>query len=197
MKLGLSGTSLISLKWSMLLAVFVCLSVGISWAQSSASSQPDMATVHRRIAVIISERLTEGAIIVNGVRAQTRTPPSRAAVEEIRHYGDSAVAVLFEYLHSKSPRERSFAVEFLGLLGGRRIVVPLQGVILHDPSPAIRELALRWLTQAPSNLAQPIIRRSARTDPDEKVRKAAKDILENGGADGVPAVSVPFKQGAP
>jgi len=83
------------------------------------------------------------------------------------------------------------------LLGGRRIVVPLQGVILHDPSPAIRELALRWLTQAPSNLAQPIIRRAARTDPDERVRTVAKSILRLGTTSEDPKISVPFRKVSP
>jgi HEAT repeat protein len=196
MKLGLSATSLISPKWPVLLALFVCSSLGISVAQSSNSSQPNMATVRRRIAVIITERLTEGVIIVNGVRAQTRTPPSFEAVEEIKRYGDSAVVVLANYLHSKNPRERGIALEFLGLLGGRRIVAPLQGVIRHDPLPTIREMALRWLTQAPPNLAQPIIRQAARMDPDERVRIAAKELLGET-VEGGSKFSVPFKKESP
>lgn len=198
MKLGLLATSLISLKRPMLLALFVCSSPGISVAQSNPSTQPDMATVRRRIAVIITERLGEGVIIVQGVRAQTRTPPSREAVEEIRHYGDAAVPILSAYFKSRNERERFFAVEFMGLLGGRRIIVPLRNVIRRDASPNIRIQALRWLAeQLPSDSALSIIREAANNNIDEKVRKAAKNILENGTVDGLPAVSVPFKKVSP
>lgn len=171
--------------------------IAISHAQSNPSKSSDGVDIRSRIAAIVQQRLDDGVFIVNGIRAQTRTPPSNAAVEEIKRYGDSAVPVLAGYLHSKRPFESCVAVEFLGLLGGRRIVPLLQRVIQHDPSATLRELALRWLTQAPPNLAQPIIRRAAKTDPDEKVRKTAKNILETGSPDGMPDLSVPFKKTNP
>ena len=167
--------------------------IAVSNAQSNPPKSSDK-DIRSRIAAIVQQRLDDGVFTVHGVRAQTKTPPSDAAVAEIKRYGDSAVPALDGYLHSKNPRERGVAMEFLGLLGGRRIVAPLQRVIQHDPSATMRELALRWLTNAPTDLAKPIIRRAAKTDPDEKVRKTAKNILENGTADERPAVSVPFKR---
>ena len=185
------------LKHLCIIGLFLCAFVMVSSAQSNQVNASDTGAIRRKIAALVEARLNDGVFVVNGVRTQTVTPPSRAAVEEIKRYGDSAVAVLAAYLRSKNPRERRIAVEFLGLLGGRRIVAPLQRVIQHDPSPTMRELALRWLTQAPRDLAQPIIRRAARMDPDERVRKAAKNILETGSADGLPEFSVPFKKESP
>jgi hypothetical protein len=72
-------------------------------------------------------------------------------------------------------------VEFLGLLGGSRIIAPLQKAIKYDSSPDIRILALRWITQAPGNLASPIIRKAATTDPDQRVREEAKSLLNTYG----------------
>lgn len=171
-----------------------CTAVINAQPNQAKSSDKD---VKNRIEAIVQQRLDDGAFVVNGIRAQTRIPPSDVAVAEIKRYGDSAVPVLAGYLHSKSPRKRSVAVEFLGLLGGSRIVAPLRRVIQHDPSPAMREFALRWLTQAPHHLAQPIIRRAAKTDPDEGVRKTAKNILGYGSADQAPTLSVPFKREPP
>src|SRR5438876_5083779 len=145
--------------------VLLLLCVALIDAQPNQPRSSDKS-VRNRIEAIVQQRLLDGAFMVDGNRAQTRIPPSDVAVAEIKRYGDSAVPVLAGYSHSKSTRERRVAVEFLGLLGGSRIVAPLQRVIKHDPSPAMRELALRGLTQAPPHLAQPIIRRTAKTDPD-------------------------------
>jgi len=193
------GRSLMSssVKQLLLLELLLCSLVIVSSGQSNPPNSSDTVTVRRRIATIIAERLNEGVMVINGVTVLTRTPPSQTAVEEIRRYGDKAVLVLTNHLHAKGVRERRIAVEFLGLLGGRRIVAPLQGVIRHDPTWTIRVLALSWLTQAPPDLAQPIIRRTARTDPDERVRIAAKNILETGTVEGMPKFSVPFKKGIP
>ena len=106
-------------------------------------------------------------------------PPAKRNVEEVRRYGDEAVPVLTNYLSTESDRERALAVEFLGLLGGRRIIPPLQRVIQEDTSPTIRILALRWITQAPFNLVSPIIREAATRDLDEQVRKEAQEILKS------------------
>ena len=98
-------------------------------------------------------------------------------VEEIKRYGDAAVPVLADYLRSGGELERSLAVEFLGLLGGSRIIEPLRIVIQSDTSPSIREKALRWLAQAPWDLAAPIITEAGDANSDANVRKVARDIL--------------------
>jgi hypothetical protein len=45
----------------------------------------------------------------------------------------------------------------------------------------------------PSNLALPIIRKAARTDVDENVRRAARGILDPSIIEEVPGSSAPFK----
>lgn len=176
------------------LGLLVC---AVSSAQPKQTKQSNTTGVRRRIVEIVRQRLNEGVITINGVRAQTRTPPSPEVVNEIRGYGDSAALVLADYLHSRNSRERMAVVELLGVLGGARIVGPLRGVILRDPSATVREIALRWLTQAPSDLVKPIIREAARTDPDERVRNVAKSILQLGTTGEEPKSSVPFKKESP
>ena len=128
---------------------------------------------------IISETLKEGEGVVNGVRVWRRVPPAKKNVEEIRRFGVEAVPFLINHLSSESDRERALAVEFLGLLGGRRIIPPLQKVIQEDTSPTMRILALRWITQAPFNLVSPIIHEAATRDLDEQVRQEAQEILRS------------------
>lgn len=176
------------------LGLLVC---AVSSAQPKQTKQSNTTGVRKRIVEIVRQRLNEGVITINGVRAQTQTPPSSQVVNEIRRYGDSAAVVLGDYLLSRNIRERIIAVELLGVLGGARIVGPLQRVILRDPSPTVRELALRWLLQAPPNLAQPVIREAARTDPDERVRNVAKGLLQLGTAGEEPKISVPFRKTSP
>jgi|GEM_PF-2048268 len=162
----------------LLLVLFTCGSAVSKDSQQIAGSQATAKdAVSKSIERIIRETLKEGEGVVNGVRVWRRVPPAKKNVEEIRRYGDEAVAVLTNHLSAESDRERALAVEFLGLLGGRRIISPLQRVIQDDNSPTIRILALRWITQAPFNLVSPIIREAAIRDLDEQVRKEAQDIL--------------------
>jgi hypothetical protein len=165
--------------------------------QTHKAKQTDKAAIRKRIAAIISDRLKEGLMFPNngspGSPVYTRVPPSREAVKEVKEYGDNALPVLSEHLQSKNERERGVAVELIGLVGGYRMVVFLQRVIQNDAASHIRILAIRWITQAPPSLALPIIRKAARTDVDESVRKAARDILEPSIGDEVPGHSAPFK----
>lgn len=149
--------------------------------------------VRERVAKILRERLSDGAGVVDGVRVQTRTPPAPEVRKEIRDCGNAAIPLLTNYLLSENENERVIAVELLGLLGGSRVVAPLKNVVEKDRSPTLRIVALRWLSQTPSSLASPIIRKAARTDVDENVRKAARDILEPSIGEGASGSSAPFK----
>lgn len=136
--------------------------------------------VRERVAKLVQERLSDWTVgVVNGVRVQTRKPPSSELIKEIRECGNAAIPVLENYLRLESEDERRAAVELLGLLGGSRVVAPLKNVVEKDRAPALRILALRWLSQSPSSLALPIIQKTARTDIDENVRQAARSILDS------------------
>jgi hypothetical protein len=50
-------------------------------------------------------------------------------------------------------------------------------VILHDESARRREYALRAIVQAPWDQAAKVIALAAETNPDESVRKVAKELL--------------------
>ena len=54
---------------------------------------------------------------------------------------------------------------------------PLKRVAEQSTSASRLDAALTWLTQAPWELAFPIIRNAAETDRDAKVREAARDLL--------------------
>jgi hypothetical protein len=161
-----------------MLGILVCALAAVAAStQKRRSRSPGGITARERIAQIISQRLNEGRSVVKGVRVQTKTPPSPEAIDEIKRYGDDAVPILSEYLSAKDAQVRTIAVEFIGLLGGRRIITPLQKVIRSDDSPTVRVLALRWASQAPWELVAPVIREAARADADPRVREEANRIL--------------------
>jgi hypothetical protein len=158
--------------------------LGVASAQATAqglTQASEKEAIRERISVIIRETLKQGeGTTANGVKFRTRVPPSTDKVEEIKSLGDKAVPVLEDYLWSgDNPEQGDLALRFLGLLGGTRIVEPLKRVIEKSDSPSRRENALRWLTQAPWDLAAPVLRAAAETDPDANVRGVARDLLVN------------------
>lgn len=153
--------------------------MGISAWQVNYAQVLSQAEIGDKISALISETLREGEGVVKGIKVWSRVPPSTKTVEELKRYGDGAVPVLAKRLDSGNERERAIAIEFLGLLGGRRIATPLQKAIRYDNSSTIRILALRWVTRAPWDSAAPIIREAAEADLDEKVREEAKHLLAN------------------
>lgn len=165
-------------KRVLLLGLLICsVVVGAGAWHPVRPQQSDKVAVKDRIAVIMRETIQQGDGSTGDIKTWTKVPPSTEAVEEIRKFGDDAVPVLAEYFHSEDGREHYFAIEFLGLLGGSRIIKPLREVILYAASPGDRAMALRWITQAPWKEAEPIIREAAETDTDSRVRETAKDLL--------------------
>lgn len=114
---------------------------------------------------------------VEGYRYWTRVPLSSKDVEDIKSCGDKAVPILEEYLFSDVGPKGAFALEILGRLGGSPIVKPLKRVVEQSTSAWRRQFALSWLTQAPRELALPIIPNAPETDRDPEVRAVARDLL--------------------
>jgi len=113
----------------------------------------------------------------DGVSIRTVPLASNEEIEEISHYGDRAIPALSAYLLSQDGRQKNVAMRLLGAIGTDGVIEPLKKVAQTDPSPTEREIALRWLLQAPVDLASPIIRQAASDDPDPMVRKTARGLL--------------------
>jgi len=134
--------------------------------------------VRERINQIISETLKRGEFTTpEGYRGFTRIPPSNEDVEEVKRMGDDAIPALEEHFSSSSGREYELAMRLLAALGGKRIIEPLRKVIQFDSSAEKRKDALRWITQGPWELASEILRKSAESDSDPKVREVAQELL--------------------
>ena len=104
--------------------------------------------------------------------------PSDEDISAIKKYGDRAVPVLSRYLRSKDDREREMAMRLLGSSGCRPAVRLLASVLRQDASPTVRWAAVEWLSQFPWEWVAPALRRAALEDPDQTVRKAASDLID-------------------
>jgi hypothetical protein len=140
-------------------------------------SAPDEGTIRERIATIIRETLKQGeGTTVEGYSFFTWMPSSDKDVEEIKSYGDKAApsrgALIFRRW-SRGPLSPSIAWPFRWEPDSRT----LKRVAEQSTSASRRATALTYLTQAPWELAFPIIRNAAETDRDPEVRAEARDLL--------------------
>ena len=135
--------------------------------------------VRKRISSIIRHTIQKASFVTpDGLRVQTVARATNEEIKEIQGYGDAAVPILSEFLSSKDDREKDLAIRLLGILGGGRVVEPLARVVRTDTSPAAREMAIRWLAQAPWDLASPVIFEAARNDAYAAVRQTAQEVLD-------------------
>lgn len=160
----------------------ICFIVSNSAAQTVSAKSSARRAVRERVATIFRETLKQGEFSVERgggrrVTARTFVPPSTEHVDEMRRYGDDAIPVLAEYLNSGSGFEKYLAMRLLGAIGGKGVVEPLGKIALSDASAGFRLAALLWLTDAPWDLASPIIRQAAEHDDSSEVRDKALEIL--------------------
>ena len=164
---------------------FICLVALHVDAQTKLTNDAQMPLIRERVQRILRETIEDGetVIMLDGrqVIARTFIPPSELAVDEVKAYGDKAVPILAEYLRQTSGFEKYHAMRLLGAIGGKSVVAPLRQVALHDSSAGYREYALAFLTQAPWELAAPILQEAASRDADLKVRQRAKELLDGYG----------------
>jgi hypothetical protein len=162
---------------SALAVLFGLIAIGNCLGQDKVADAQTAAKVRERVDTIIKETIKRGEFTVQGVKGITRVPPLTKDVDEIKSYGDQAVAPLEEHLYSASAFEYETAMRLIGALGGARIIEPLKKVILHDESARRREYALLAIVQGPWDQASKVMALAAETDPDENVRKTAKELL--------------------
>jgi hypothetical protein len=159
----------------------ICLVAWGANAQSDGTDNANVALIRERIQKIMRQTIKSGENVVMSdgrqVIARTFIPPSNLAIDEVKGYGDTAVPILAEYLSQPSGFEKYHAMRFLGAIGGRKVVEPLRQVALHDRSAGYREYALAFLTQTPWELAAPILREAASSDPELRVRNRASELL--------------------
>jgi hypothetical protein len=177
-----SRTQRAALRQLSILVVVFCLGgVYATSAQTDSttlSQDFDEGAIRERIATIIRETLKQGeGTTFEGYRFYTWIPASNEAVEEIKSYGEKAIWILEEYLFSDVGREGNLVLRILGRMGGSGIVEPLKRVVEQSMSPWPRQEAVRALTQAPWELASPIVRNAAETDRNPEVRAEARDLL--------------------
>ena len=158
-------------------AVFCLIASGYCFGQGNAADAQTTAQLRDRVNTIITETIKRGKFTVQGEKGITRVPPSNEDVDEIKSYGDQGVVPLEEHFSSPNAFEYELAMRLMGALGGKRIIEPFKKVILNDPSARRREYAVTWITQAPWDQAVEIISQAAEKDPDENVRKVAKELL--------------------
>ncbi len=163
-----------------LVAVFLsCFGVPGSplLAQPRKRGQSAAMTKRERIAEIMEETLRRGEGSVQGVRTYTRVPQSGQAVAELRRMGPEGIALLAEYTSSGTARQKSFAIELLGRIGGTGIIAPLDQVLRTCPSASFRQMALRWLPSERNDVVRQILTRTAESDSDSEVRSLAQRRL--------------------
>jgi len=152
------------------------------FAQTNETDNARTSLIRERIHQIMRETIKRGETMTSdGSQAFTRTfvPPSNEDADEVKRYGEKAVPILAEYLRQPTGFEKYHALRLLGAIGGKAVVEPLGQVALHDSSPWFREYALAFLTQAPWELAKPILQEAARSDADLRVRQRAKELLDD------------------
>jgi hypothetical protein len=174
--------------WATFIALlsFICLVALHVDAQTKLTNDTQLPLIRERVQRIMRETIEDGetVIMLNGrqVIARCFIPPSKLAVDEVKDYGDKAVPILAEYLRQTSGFEKYHAMRLLGAIGGKSVVALLRQVALHDPSAGYREYALAFLTQAPWELAAPILQEAASRDAELRVRQRAKELLDGYGA---------------
>jgi hypothetical protein len=150
--------------------------------EARAMQSPSQTMVRSRISALMRHIIKEAeSVTPDGLRIRTVARPTVEDIKEVEGYGDDAVPILSGYLTSQDGLEKDLAIRFLGILGGARIVGPLGAVVRTDASPGAREMALRWLAEAPWDMALPIIQDAARNDPDSMVRQAAQELPDSRG----------------
>jgi hypothetical protein len=161
---------------------FFCVGALHVDAQTKTTNDAQPSFIRERIQRIMRETIDSGETVLmfqgRQVTARTFIPPSQLAVDEVKGYGEKAVPILAEYLRPTSGFEKYHAMRLLGAIGGKSVVPPLRQVALNDSSAGYREYALAFLTQAPWELAAPILQEAASRDADIKVRQRAKELLD-------------------
>jgi hypothetical protein len=128
---------------------------------------------------VFNETLDRGKFTTaEGVKGAAWPGWAPADQDRIKCLGASAVPFIVELLESPRSFGQQLAVKMLGWAGGSAIVVPLTGVLKKpSTSETIKMSALEALSAAPEADARPVLSDISKSDPNQRVRDRAIQIL--------------------
>ncbi len=135
--------------------------------------------IQREIVRIFRDTIRGGQSVADGgVPTWTRVPPSSNDLKRMRALGDEALPTLVGFLSSGNGPEKLLAVEFLGALGGGRVVQPLSRVVLDKKNDlSLRLAALLSLRNGSFLEVVEVLRQVVETETDSNIRDQARDML--------------------
>jgi HEAT repeat protein len=149
--------------------------------KAQGTTQPSQEEINRRVHQIFDNDLKESVFTTNqGIRAtRMRADASMEELNQIKKFGDKAVAPLTEYLSSPDYRAQHLAVNLLGAIGSKSVIKPLTYAAERSGSSAVRLAAVANLGQQSWNDVAAILKRVSTSDSDPFVRKKADEIIKN------------------
>ncbi|MGH9795636.1 MAG: HEAT repeat domain-containing protein [Candidatus Acidiferrales bacterium] len=114
-----------------------------------------------------------------GVPYYVEMPPLLTDTDrkKIRDFGAKSLAILEEHVWTSPFREARVAIQLVAELGRDDGLKALARIVKRHPSPQMRIRALRLLSGDLKSSFFSTIKDAADTDPDETVRRVAKEIL--------------------
>lgn len=98
-------------------------------------------------------------------------------MDQIKAFGDRAIAPLSRYFDTSNYRAQHLAVRILAYIGGKGVIAPLSKAAEHSPSEVVRLSAVECLGQQLWEDAAPVVKRVASNDSNPLVREHAQRVI--------------------
>lgn len=174
----LLGLSLWLIVFAKILSGTPFSAFGSKTPQSQAPSTED--ELRATIDSVIRDTVNRGTgRTAEGVPYYVEIPPSLTDADQkkIRDFGAKAIAILEQRVLTSPFREARVAIQLVAEVGGDNGRRALAQIVKRHPSPQMRVRALRLLSGDLKGSVIPTIKDAVDTDPDETVRRVAKEIL--------------------
>jgi len=149
-------------------------------AAAQNPAPPSQETINQRIAEIFRVALARGTgTTPEGYRfTMGKVYYTLEEADEVRKYGERAIAPLSEYFSKDDMRAQQLAVHFLATIGGPRVLKILGNVAEKAPSFATRYIALLCLQQYAWQDIAGVVRRIAAKDENSDVKSKAQEMVQ-------------------
>jgi len=164
-------------RWTWLfLAGLLCFTE----AAAQNPTQPSQETINQRIVEIFKVALARGTgTTPEGYRfTMGKVYYTLEEADEVRKYGERAIAPLSEYLSKDDMRAQQLAIRFLAAIGGPRVVKILGNVAEKAQSSATRYIALLCLQQYAWQDIEDVVRRISENDENANVKSQAHEMVK-------------------